>query len=305
MWGAPRAHGEWGGDGSVALHWIPHGPECPWHSPERPWHSPRHSNPPEHPKIPPLPWDLPSGRGIWTPRRSWRSFPGEETLGLLRALPAHSGGAEALLGTRTPCGPPQHAGDARSHQRAPEVPRARTRREKNLATIAENRNIFFSPPSETFLLTAALTSAPPRCHKCHLLTQECPNHPQLLSPTLRNPAGPLSVPPAGADPARVGNDALRHPELSPRLRHPRSAYLGREGCVGISRGPAGPGGCRGLGCEAELGWWLAECGCVCPKPLQHLCIRMCSSLSSLLACALPRSLPTTTPLPGDGELFFF
>lgn len=165
--------------------------------------------------------------------------------------------------------------------------------------------IFFSPPSETFLLTAALTSAPPRCHKCHLLTQECPNHPQLLSPTLRNPAGPLSVPPAGADPARVGNDALRHPELSPRLRHPRSAYLGREGCVGISRGPAGPGGCRGLGCEAELGWWLAECGCVCPKPLQHLCIRMCSSLSSLLACALPRSLPTTTPLPGDGELFFF
>lgn len=49
---------------------------------------------------------------------------------------------------------------------------------------------------------------------------------------------------------------------------------------------------------------LPERGCVRPKPLQHLCIRMCSSLSSLLACALPRSLPTTTPVPGEGGFFF-
>lgn len=60
----------------------------------------------------------------------------------------------------------------------------------------------------------------------------------------------------------------------------------------------------GLGCEAALGWCLPKCGCVCPKPLQHLCIRMCSSLSSLLACALPRSLPTATPVPGEGIFFF-
>lgn len=50
---------------------------------------------------------------------------------------------------------------------------------------------------------------------------------------------------------------------------------------------------------------LPERGCVRPKPLQHLCIRMCSSLSSLLACALPRSLPTTTPVPGEGIFFLF
>lgn len=50
---------------------------------------------------------------------------------------------------------------------------------------------------------------------------------------------------------------------------------------------------------------LPERGCVRPKPLQHLCIRMCSSLSSLLACALPRSLPTTTLVPGEGIFLFF
>lgn len=120
-------------------------PSVPGTAPSVPGTAPGTQTPPEHPKIPPLPWDLPSGRGIWTPRRSWRSFPGEETLGLLRALPAHSGGAEALLGTRTPCGPPQHAGDARSHQRAPEVPRARTRREKT-SRQSLRTEIFFFPP---------------------------------------------------------------------------------------------------------------------------------------------------------------
>lgn len=69
----------------------------------------------------------------------------------------------------------------------------------------------------------------------------------------------------------------------------------------MRRGSAGPrSSCRG----AEPGWCLPEWGCVCPEPLQHLCIRMCSSLSSLLACALPRSLPTTTPIPGEGIFFF-
>lgn len=105
-----------------------------------------------------------------------------------------------------------------------------------------------------------------------------------------------------------GDGALERGASSLRLgwrKEGEGAYLVRGGCVRMSRGPAGPRRCRRLGCEAVLGWWLPECGCVCPKPLQHLCIRMCSSLSSLLACALPRSLPTTTPLSGEGIFFFF
>lgn len=124
-------------------------------------------------------------------------------------------------------------------------------------------------------------------------------------------AGSLSPEQSRACP-QVGSDGERCPGT--RSLFPPSRMEEGEGkrlpCVGRMRvrepgGPVGPGLCRRLGGEAVLGWCLPEWGCVCPKPLQHLCIRMCSSLSSLLACALPRSLPTTTLVPGEGIFFFF
>lgn len=106
--------------------------------------------------------------------------------------------------------------------------------------------------------------------------------------------------------ALMGNGALKRGASFFPLgwrKEGEGAYLVRDGWVDMSRGAGGSRCCRRLGCEAVLAWCLPECGCVCPKPLQHLCIRMCSSLSSLLACALPRSLPTTTPVPGEGIFF--
>lgn len=60
---------------------------------------------------------------------------------------------------------------------------------------------------------------------------------------------------------------------------------------------------RGLSWEAELGWWsVALCVCVCPKPLQHLCIRMCSSLSSPPCVRTPSPAASHHPAPRRAEL---
>lgn len=77
----------------------------------------------------------------------------------------------------------------------------------------------------------------------------------------------------------------------------QSAYLEREGCVGIGRGPAGPGGCRGLGCEGGSARLVA-------RPSVDVCAQSHCSISALgcappsppsFACALPRSPARSLP----------
>lgn len=104
--------------------------------------------------------------------------------------------------------------------------------------------------------------------------------------------------------ARAGSDI---PEAARSFGDAAKAYLEGEGCVGMGRGPAGPGGCRGLGCEGGSARLVA-------RPSVDVCAQSHCSISALgcappsppsFACALPRSLPKHRAAPWRRRNYYF